>query len=355
MDAAMKKSRGKKAQAAAITAFKGFNPDWTCRGFQYEVGKTYEHKGDVVRCASGGFHSCENPLDVFVYYPPSTSRYAIVECGGTIDRDDEDTKIASATITINAEIKIPEMVKRAVDWVMAKVDRKIEQVVTGNSATNTGDRSAATNTGDWSAATNTGDWSAATNTGDRSAATNTGDQSAATNTGYRSAATNTGGQSAATNTGDWSAATNTGYRSAATNTGGQSAATNTGYRSAATNTGDRSAATNTGDWSAATNTGDRSAATNTGYRSAATNTGGQSAATNTGDWSAASVEGKDSVAIATGYQSKAMACKGSAIVLCYRDENYKLVHIRAGIAGKDVKADTWYSLDAAGEFVEVQA
>jgi hypothetical protein len=283
MDAAMKKSRGKKAQAAAITAFKGFNPDWTCRGFQYEVGKTYEHKGDVVRCASGGFHSCENPLDVFVYYPPSTSRYAIVECGGTIDRDDEDTKIASATITINAEIKIPEMVKRAVDWVMAKVDRKIEQVVTGNSATNTGYQSAATNTGD---------------------------------------------------------------RSAATNTGDQSAATNTGYRSAATNTGDRSAATNTGDQSAATNTGDQSAATNTGY---------QSAATNTGDQSAASVEGKDSVAIATGYQSKAMACEGSAIVLCYRDENYKLVHIRAGIAGKDVKADTWYSLDAAGEFVEVQA
>jgi hypothetical protein len=47
-----------------------------------------------------------------------------------------------------------------------------------------------------------------------------------------------------------------------------------------------------------------------------------------------------------------MACKGSAIVLCYRDEDYRLIHIRAGIAGKDVKADTWYSLDADGEFVE---
>jgi hypothetical protein len=319
MDAAMKKSRGKKAQAAAITAFKGFNPDWTCRGFQYEVGKTYEHNGEVVRCASGGFHSCENPLDVFGYYPPGMSRYAIVECGGTIDRDDEDTKIASATITINAEIKIPEMVERAVDWVMAKVDRKIEQVVTGNSATNTGDQSAATNTGDQSAATNTGDQSAATNTGDRSAATNTG------------------------------------YRSAATNTGDRSAATNTGYRSAATNTGDQSAATNTGNQSAATNTGNQSAATNTGNQSAATNTGDWSAATNTGNQSAASVEGKDSVAITTGYQSKAMACEGSAIVLCYRDEDYRLIHIRAGIAGKDVKENTWYSLDAAGEFVELKA
>jgi hypothetical protein len=99
----------------------------------------------------------------------------------------------------------------------------------------------------------------------------------------------------------------------------------------------------------------KNTATNTGTRSAATNTGDQSAATNTGDQSAASVEGNDSVAIASGYQSKAKASEGSAIVLCYHDDNYKLIHIRAGIAGKDVKADTFYSLDAQGEFVEVAA
>ena len=90
-------------------------------------------------------------------------------------------------------------------------------------------------------------------------------------------------------------------------------------------------------------------------KNTATNTGTRSAATNTGDQSAASVEGNDSVAIASGYQSKAKASEGSAIVLCYHDDNYKLIHIRAGIAGKDVKADTFYSLDAQGEFVEVAA
>jgi len=58
------------------------------------------------------------------------------------------------------------------------------------------------------------------------------------------------------------------------------------------------------------------------------------------------------VAIATGYQSKAKASAGSAIVLVYRDEDMKLVHIRAGIAGKDIKADTFYTLDAHGEFQE---
>ncbi|WP_082245160.1 hypothetical protein [Salmonella enterica] len=137
--------------------------------------------------------------------------------------------------------------------------------------------------------------------------------------------------------GSWSAATNTGNRSAATNTGNQSAATNTGNRSAATNTGNRSAATNTGDWSAATNTG---------Y---------QSAATNTGDCSAAEVSGSQSVAASLGIEGKARASEGGAIVLCYRDEDGELIHIRASKVGENgIMPNTWYQLDKDGEFVECE-
>ncbi|WP_441316547.1 DUF7666 domain-containing protein, partial [Haemophilus influenzae] len=180
-----------------IIAYKGFKQDWTCRGYQYEVGKTYEHKGNVKACESG-FHACEYPLDVLSYYSPAVSKFAVVKMSGETSKDSDDTKIASAKITIETEINLPEMIKKAVEWIKGKVDWDAAKV------SNTGDWSAATNTGDWSAATNTGNWSAATNTGDQSAATNTGDQSAATNTGYRSVATNTGDQSAATNTGDQS-------------------------------------------------------------------------------------------------------------------------------------------------------
>ncbi|EIU2006586.1 hypothetical protein L4K03_001805 [Salmonella enterica] len=143
-----------------------------------------------------------------------------------------------------------------------------------------------------------------------------------------------------------------GNRSAATNTGYCSAATNTGYWSAATNTGNCSAATNTGYWSAATNTGDWSAATNTGNCSAATNTGNCSAATNTGDWSAAEVSGSQSVAAAFGIEGKARASEGGAIVLCYRDEDGELIHIRASKVGENgIMPNTWYQLNEDGEFV----
>ncbi|EGG6598317.1 hypothetical protein HKF10_003369 [Salmonella enterica subsp. enterica serovar Kentucky] len=147
----------------------------------------------------------------------------------------------------------------------------------------------------------------------------------------------------------------TGNRSAATNTGYQSAATNTGYQSAATNTGNRSAATNTGYQSAATNTGYQSAATNTGYQSAATNTGYQSAATNTGDLSAAEVSGSQSVAASLGIEGKARASEGGAIVLCYRDEDGELIHIRASKVGENgIMPDIWYQLNEDGEFVECE-
>ncbi|ENF8907956.1 hypothetical protein ABR213_004209 [Salmonella enterica] len=296
-----------------IVTFKGFNKDLTCRDFQFAIGETFHHDGKVEACGSG-FHACECPFDVFSYYPPAESRYAETISFGVIDREEEgDTKIASASITIKSELTLPQFIQRGIEWIWSKIDKSLEQQIM------TGNRSAATNTGNRSAATNTGDWSAATNTG------------------YQSAATNTGNRSAATNTGDWSAATNTGYQSAATNTGNRSAATNTGYQSAATNTGNRSAATNTG------------------YRSAATNTGYQSAATNTGDLSAAEVSGSQSVAASLGIEGKARASEGGAIVLCYRDEDGELIHIRASKVGENgIMPDIWYQLNEDGEFVECE-
>ena len=189
-----------------IKAYKGFNSDLTCRDFQYEVGKEYEQKGNIEACENG-FHACENPMDVFGYYPPKNSRYCEIEQSGTIDRSQD--KIASSKIRIQCEIGLSGIINAGVKFILDKVNWKNDN------------------------ATNTGDYSAATNTGNRSAATNTGNRSAATNTGDYSAATNTGDYSAATNTGDFSAATNTGYQSAAKVEGKESIAIVTGIDSKA--------------------------------------------------------------------------------------------------------------------------
>lgn len=36
----------------SISGFKGFDENLKCRGFQYEIGGTFEHKGSVSCCES---------------------------------------------------------------------------------------------------------------------------------------------------------------------------------------------------------------------------------------------------------------------------------------------------------------
>ena len=317
----VKKTPAKKAKAKAptqttITAYKGFDSDWKCRGFQYEVGKTYEHMGEVKACQSG-FHACEHPLDVFGYYPPAGSRFALVEQSGITDKGrDGDSKIASRTISIKAEIDIPYLVKAAIDFTKSKclpIDPS-------------------------SPASATGDRGAASATGERGAASATGGYGAASATGYKGAASATGYKGAASATGDYGVASATGYRGAASATGEQGAASATGGYGATSATGYKGAASATGDYGVASATG---------YKGAASATG---------DYGVASATGEASVAISTGYGGKTMARNTGAIVLVSRDASGNIKHIRASKVGDNgIKPDTWYELDDEGQFVECMA
>ena len=160
----------------SIIGFKGFDKDLSCRGFQYEVGKTYDLKGEV-ECCKRGFHFCENPLEVFDYYPPCTSRFCQVEGGGSVDKSGSDSKVATSHIHISSEIGLNGLIDEGVKYILNKAD------CYGGKTTNICNYSASTNTGFYSAATNTGNYSAATNTGDCSAATVEGNGSVAIVTG----------------------------------------------------------------------------------------------------------------------------------------------------------------------------
>ena len=215
--------------AETITAYKGFGADWTCRGYQYAVGKTYAHEGAVQACESG-FHACEYPLHVLRYYRPGTSRFAVVEQSGQIARHGDDSKVASSRIAIKAEIDIAGLIKAAVEYTVKR--SKPEP--------------------------------GATTDKEHGAVSASGNFGAATASGYSGAATASGNSGAATASGNFGAAT------------------------------------------------------------------------------------------ASGRNGKARGRAGCALFLTYRDSDWKIVHAKALIVGRDgIKPNTYYSLDSAGNAVEV--
>ena len=124
----------------------------------------------------------------------------------------------------------------------------------------------------------------------------------------------------------------------------------TGYRSASSATGYSSASSATGDSSASSATGDSSASSATGYSSASSATGYRSASSATGDSSAS---------VITGLYGRVRAGKFGCVALAWWNEKERREEMRCreigcgdGSDGK-LKADTWYLLNEAGEFVEV--
>ena len=184
-----------------IIAYKAMNADMTCRGKQYEVGKTYyEDKAD---CCNAGMHACENPLDVLRYYPLKDSpRFFEVECGGNVDKSGEDSKLACTELTVKGEVNFAGLVKATMNAVFNRVKGK-EPFSSGNSSTagSSGYYSTAGSSGYYSTAGSSGNSSTAGSSGDYSTAGSSGDYSTAGSSGNSSTAGSSGNSSTAAATG----------------------------------------------------------------------------------------------------------------------------------------------------------
>ena len=203
----------------AIRAYKAFNSDLTCKGFQYEVGKEYHHKGKLEMCNSG-FHACPKLTDCFKYYRFSTQETRVaevlvwgkVEYKDGVKYEDAGVKLCASNIKIVRELSWHEVT-----------------ALCNTSASNSGFG----NNGDWNSGSwNSGSWNSGNhNTGNH----NTGDW----NSGSRNIGHCNIGHG---NSGDY----NTGY--------GNSGDFNSGnHNSGDCNSGDF----NTGNWNAGIfNTGD---------------------------------------------------------------------------------------------------
>ena len=159
-----------------IIAYKAFDEDWKCRGFQYVVGESYTHDGGVRVCGSG-FHACLNPLDVLSYYDLTTSKFAAVELSGEISEGDEGcTKVASAEIHIKAELKLPDFIKAGINWVFEQCK---QDAASGNCSqlAASGDGSKLAASGNYSQLAASGNYSKLAASGDDSQLAASGDDS----------------------------------------------------------------------------------------------------------------------------------------------------------------------------------
>lgn len=92
-----------------MKGYKVFNSDWTCRGYQYEVGKTYEI-AESPKCCKVGFHFCEKLADCFNYYLfDPNNKVAEIEAIGEIHFDDTNSKCCTNKIVILKELTWAEV------------------------------------------------------------------------------------------------------------------------------------------------------------------------------------------------------------------------------------------------------
>ena len=214
-----------------MKAYKRFDKDMKCSGFQYHEGETYHE--DTAELGKSGFHACEMPLDVLDLYPTVyLNIFREVELDEVSqDRNNYNTEVCAKTIRIGTEIGISGLAKAQIEYIESEYIKSRSAEFIGEYATR-----------DHGAASATGNFSAASATGFHSVASATGCHSAASATGYKSVASATGCNCAASATGNHSAALATGYEGAAYATGNYSTASATGKYSAASATGKASVA-----------------------------------------------------------------------------------------------------------------
>ncbi len=273
-----------------INAYKAFDKNMQCREFQFEVGKTYTHEGKVKACESG-FHSCENPLDVLTYYNLCDARFAVVSASGDISKHDEDSKIASGSITIEAELHLPQFIAAAVEWIKSACTYDGKNVDDGN----------------------------------YSQLAASGDYSKLAASGYYSQLAASGDSSKLAASGDCSQLAASGYSSQLAASGYYSQLAASGY------------------YSQLAASGDSSKLAASGYSS-------KLAAS--GDCSQLAASGDSSIAVASSPNCKAKAGKNGAIVLTRWVESENRYRVSVGYVGENIKADTWYKIDDQGNFVE---
>jgi hypothetical protein len=295
--------------------YKGFDSKLKCRGYQFEIGATYKHNGAVSACSSG-FHSCSNPWDVLSYYD-ITSRFAYVEIGGETSTHQDYSKIASAEITIKAELELPEFITDCINYMKAACKSDIEP---------------------------SGDSSQLAASGESSQLAASGDSSQLAASGESSQLVASGNYSKLVASGNYSQLAASGFYS-------QLAAS--GDYSKLVASGNYSKLAASGNYSQLAASGDSSKLAASGYYSKLVASGNYSKLAASGDSSKLAASGDYSIAISVGVDSRVKGGTNCALALTRWVESEKRYRIIVAYVGENgINPDTWYELNKDGKFIE---
>ncbi|MBR0031411.1 MAG: hypothetical protein IJP61_03905, partial [Treponema sp.] len=194
--------------------YKGFDKDLKCRNFQFEVGKEYSESGDI-KCCRNGFHCCENPFDVFNFYPiidndGNFNRFCKVEGSGKADK--EDKKTAFSKLKVKAEIGIKGFISAFIEIVKESVktekdDLDASQLASsgdGSQLASSGDGSQLASSGNYSQLASSGNYSQLASSGNYSLLASSGDGSKLASSGNYSQLASSGNYSQLASSGNYS-------------------------------------------------------------------------------------------------------------------------------------------------------
>ena len=291
-----------------IIAYKGFDKDFKCRDFQYEVGKTYEMDGNI-KCCGRGFHACESPMEVFDYYDMLTSRFAAVEQSGEIDKKNNSTKICSSRIKIKAELKLADIINLGVEWLK---EITMPSKIKANNSSNDGYSAKIGSSGDY-------------------------------------AKIGSSGYSAQIGS--------SGYSAQIGSSGDYAQIGSSGYSAKIGSLGDYAQIGSSGDYAKIGSSGDYAKIGSSGDYAKIGSSGDYAQIGSSGDYAQIDSSGRNSVVMCAGFDSKAKAAIGSWITLAEWKrigDVWKPICVKTEqVDGSRIKADTYYKL-INGKFEEVE-
>ena len=335
-----------KEENKTIIAYKGFNKNLRCRGFQYEVGKEYElPKGEKPEVCSNGFHACKSPLEVLIYYfldgDANLSRFCEVEQSGEFSKEEDSTKVASSKIKIKAEITFTDLIKLGIEWLKEKISSA--QIASS---------------GKFAQIASAGDYEQIASSG-KYAKIGSSSYYAEIGSSDNSAQIGSSGDFALiASSGNFAHIGSSGDDARIGSSGEDAKIGSSGNSAQIGSSGDYAQIASSGKYAKIGSSGDFAKICSSSYYAEIGSSGNSARIGSSGNNAKISSSGEDAVIMCAGHNSRVKAKEGSWITLAEWYEYNSFENMRPKcvkteyVDGKRIKADTWYKL-VDGEFVEV--